>query len=129
MPQQEVELILLRQLASHLATPMFIVDLEGNLVYFNEPAEKILGRRFEESGMMAAGEWASAWEPTDDRGVPIPPAEVPLSLALIEERPAHRRLSIRGFDGVRRRIEAMAFPLIGTGRKLGAAVIFWEQPA
>jgi PAS domain-containing protein len=127
MSQQRIELILLRQLATHLAMPIFIVDGAGNLIFYNEPAEQILGRRFEESGPMAASEWAKAWEPTDDAGKPLAPNEVPLSVALDETRPVHRRISIRGFDGVVRRIEAVAFPLIGTGELLGAAVMFWER--
>jgi PAS domain-containing protein len=46
MPQLEIEMILMRQLASYLAMPIFIVDPVGNLVFYNEPAESILGRRF-----------------------------------------------------------------------------------
>lgn len=126
VPQQEVELILLRQLATRLVMPIFIVDVAGNLVFYNEPAERILGRRFEESGVMAAGEWAAAWAPADDAGTPIPAAQLPLSVALNEGHPSHRQFSIRAFDGVVRRIEAVAIPLAGTGRKLGAAVMFWE---
>jgi PAS domain-containing protein len=128
MAQQRIELILLRQLASHLAMPIFIVDGTGDLIFYNAPAEKILGRRFEETGPMPAGEWAKAWEPTDDSGKPVAPEDVPLSVALRETRPVHRRFSIRGLDGVPRRIEAVAFPLIGTGQLLGAAVMFWERP-
>ena len=30
--------------------PIFLVDTEGNLLYYNEPAEAILGRRFSETG-------------------------------------------------------------------------------
>ena len=39
MPQQEIEMILVRQLASYLAMPIFIVDPQGTLVFYNEPAE------------------------------------------------------------------------------------------
>src|SRR5215813_6172707 len=120
MAQQRIELILLRQLATHHAMPIFIVDGAGDLIFYNEPAEQILGRRFEESGPMPASEWANAWEPTDDSGKPLGATEVPLAVALEEKRPLHRRLSIRGLDGVERRIEAVAFPLVGTGQLLGA---------
>ncbi|MBW2374226.1 MAG: PAS domain-containing protein, partial [Deltaproteobacteria bacterium] len=40
----DVELILLRQLASQLAMPIIVVDPRGDLLYFNEAAEAILGR-------------------------------------------------------------------------------------
>jgi PAS domain-containing protein len=42
--QHDVELILMTQVASYLATPIFVVDPNGDLVYFNEPAEQLLGR-------------------------------------------------------------------------------------
>jgi PAS domain-containing protein len=53
MPQQEIEMILVRQLASYLAMPIFVVDPQGTLVFYNEPAELLLGRRFEETGEMS----------------------------------------------------------------------------
>ncbi len=51
-PQQEIEMILARQLASYLVMPIFVVDPAGTLVFYNEPAEPILGRRFDETGAM-----------------------------------------------------------------------------
>jgi PAS domain-containing protein len=130
MAQRDIELILIRQLASYLAMPIFIVDPEGNLVFYNEPAEAILGRRFEETGEMPASEWATLWMPSDEHGNPLPPEAVPLSVALNDNRPVHRRLSIRGLDHVTRNIEAVAFPLIGqAARRVGAVVIFWERPS
>ena len=127
MAQREIEIILIRQLASYLATPIFIVDTAGNLVFYNEPAEVLLGQRFDETGEMSAAEWATLWEPTDEDGNPLPPEEVPLSVALNEGRPICRRLWVRGLDQVNRHIEAVAFPLAGQAqRALGAVVIFWE---
>ena len=128
MAQRDLELILFRQLASCLAMPIFLVDAQGNLVFYNEPAELLLGQRFEETGEMPADEWATAWTPTDEAGEPLPPGALPLSAALAEERPAHRQFWICGHDQIRRRIEAVAFPLVGqSGHKVGAAVLFWEQ--
>ena len=40
--QRSLVLILARELADNSATPMFVVDPEGNLVFFNEPAEHVL---------------------------------------------------------------------------------------
>lgn len=124
---KEVEVILARQLASCLAMPIFIADSQGNLVYYNEPAEQILGRRFEETGEMAANEWSTIFTPTDEQGRPLEASVLPLNIALTEHRPAHRTFWIRGLDGVRRRIQVTAFPLIGQAdRYLGALAIFWE---
>jgi PAS domain-containing protein len=130
MPQQELEMILMRQLASYLAMPIFIVDPTGNLVFYNEPAEPIVGQRFEETGEMPMSEWSSVFEPTDEAGVPIAPKEQPLAIALLERRPAHRALWIRGLDSVSRHVEVTCIPLIGqAGRYLGAVAIFWEVAA
>jgi hypothetical protein len=113
MPQQEIEMILMRQLASYLAMPIFIADPAGTLVFYNEPAELILGRRFEETGEMPMRAWSTIFAPTDDEGMPIAPKELPLAIVLAERRPTHRLLWIRGLDNVQRHIEATCFPLIG----------------
>jgi len=129
MSQHEIELILTRQLASYLTLPIFIVDPDGMLLFYNEPAEAILGRRFEETGEMPAEEWGQIYTATDRDGTPLSADELPLTIALRERRPAHRRLLIRGLDAVRREIEVTAFPLIGqAGRHLGAVALFWELP-
>jgi PAS domain-containing protein len=127
MIQKEIEVILTRQLASYLAMPVFIVDTDGTLVYFNEPAEPILGRHFEEAGEMPMDEWSNAFAATNDDGSPLAPTALPLRIALEERRPAHRDFWIEGLDKVRRHIEVTAFPLIGQAdRLLGAVAIFWE---
>jgi PAS domain-containing protein len=127
MSQKEIEVILTRQLASYLAMPVFIVDSLGNLIFYNEPAEMILGLRFEETGEMPAAEWATAFMPMDEAGTPLKPEALPLMIALAERWPTHGDFYIRGLDNVRRHIEVTAFPLIGqAGRNLGAVAIFWE---
>ena len=70
--QQPVELILLKQVAGYLATPMFMVDPKGNLLYYNEPAEDLLGHRYEETGEMPLEEWGTVFSPTDSLGRPLP---------------------------------------------------------
>ena len=128
MGQYEIEVILFRQLASSLAMPVFIVDPKGTLVFYNEPAEPILGRRFDETGELPIGEWSSAFSPTDEQGRTLADDSLPLSIALRERRPAHGRLWIRGLDQVPRLIEVTAVPLIGlSNRFLGAAAIFWKS--
>jgi PAS domain-containing protein len=129
-PQYDVEVILTKQVASYLATPIFVVDPDGTLLYFNEPAETILGRRYDEAGEMPQSEWSTIFTPTDERGEPLPAALLPLSIALAEQRPAHGPMWIRGLDGVVRHIAVTAFPLVGQhDRKLGAVALFWEDPS
>lgn len=124
-----IEIILTRQLAEYLSVPLFLVDPKGDLLFYNEPAEALLGRRFEETGGMPAEQWSSAFKPVDDRGQPIAPADLPLMTTLATRLPAHRRFHIVGHDGVSRRIEVTAIPIAGlAGGFLGAAALFWELP-
>lgn len=128
MSQQEIEVILSRHLAECLAMPIFIVNPEGDLIFYNEPAEQILGQSYTETGMMPAREWTTMFLPFDSEGNSIPPEGLPLMIALKERHPAHKRFSIHGQDGVSREIEVTAFPLIGQAdRFLGAVAIFWES--
>jgi PAS domain-containing protein len=127
MAQHELEIILIRQLASHLTMPMFIVDAQGTMVFFNEPAERILGRPFEEGDEMPMDDWAQAWRPTDEDGNLVDPDRLPLAIALRARRPSYRRFWILGLDQIKRHIHVVAFPLIGQAHRfLGAAAIYWE---
>jgi PAS domain-containing protein len=129
MAQKPVEIILMRQLASYLAMPIFVVDPAGRLLYYNESAELLLGRRYEDTGEMPLEEWSAIFTPTAEDGSLLPPEALPLVIALEKHQAAHRAFWIRGLDGVRRRIEVTAFPLEGQGRRrLGAVAIFWERP-
>jgi PAS domain-containing protein len=105
MAQQPIELILMRELADLLATPIFVVDGEGGLVFYNELAEELLGRRFEETGPMPAEEWSTVFEPVDVDGNPMAPADLPLVVALREGHAAHETFDIRGLDGTTRQLE------------------------
>ncbi len=126
--QQEVEVILARHFAECLAMPVFIVAPTGNLLFYNEPAELILGQRFEETGAMPAEEWGTVFSPVDDEGNPLSVEQLPLMIALGEKRPAHRFMLIKGLNGIPKRIGVTAFPIIGqANRFLGAIAIFWEE--
>lgn len=128
--QQEVEVILARHFAESLAIPVFIVDPDGNLLFYNEPAELILGQRFEETGAMPAEEWGTVFTPVDDEGMPLSLDQLPLMIALGQKRPSHRYMLIQGLNGVPRRIGVTAFPIIGqAARFLGAIALFWEESA
>jgi PAS domain-containing protein len=109
---------------------VFLVDPQGNLLYYNEAAEPLLGHRFEETGEMCLAEWSSIFEPTDVSGAAIEADELPLVIALREHKPAHRSMWIRGRDGTRRFLEVTALPLLGQGgRFLGGLALFWEVAA
>jgi PAS domain-containing protein len=126
--QQEVEVILARHFAECLAIPVFIVDPVGNLLFYNEPAEVILGQRFEDTGEMPAEEWGTVFTPVDDGGMPMALDQLPLMIALSKQTPAHRFMLIKGLNGIPRRIGVTAFPIIGQAERfLGAIALFWEE--
>jgi PAS domain-containing protein len=122
-----IQIILIRQLAGYLSVPLFLVDPKGDLLFYNEPAEVILGRRFEETGAMPAEIWSSIFTPVDEQGQPIPPDDLPLIISLHTRRPAHKRFHIQGMNGVPRRIDVVSIPIVGLqGEFVGAAALFWE---
>lgn len=128
MSKRPFEMILLRQLAGHLSLPVLLADTAGNLIFYNEGAEAVLGRRFEETGEMLASEWERLFVPRDDHGVELPSEALPLAIALRTRRPSHRPFEIRGLDGVMRHIQATAVPVIGLDSALHGALIFvWES--
>lgn len=86
-------MILFRQLASYLAMPVFLVDPVGNLVFYNESAERILGLRYEETGEMPVDEWSTVFVPCDESGEPLPPEALPL----VQTMPGAARWT-SGFD-------------------------------
>jgi PAS domain S-box-containing protein len=127
--QQNLVLILTRELADKLATAMFVVDHDGRLVYFNERASEILGTTFAEAGRMSLDEWGNAFTPAEVDGKQLSPEDLPLVMALRSRRPAHRTLRITGRDGTDRHLAVTAFPLFAREDEfVGAAAIFWEQP-
>jgi PAS domain-containing protein len=124
--QREIELILTRQLAATLELPIFMVDPDGLLLFYNEPAERLLGQRFEEAAT-AADSWTRSFQPIDERDQPLPPEALPLMRALAERRPVHSVFRITGLDQVRRELDVLAFPLIGQAdRFVGGVALFWE---
>jgi PAS domain-containing protein len=125
--QPAVELILMRELAGKLAMPTFVVDPDGGLLFYNEPAEELLGMRFDETGALPLGDWSVQFTPTDEQGRPMAPEALPLVQVIGTHRAAHGQFWIKGMDGANRFLEVTAFPLLGQGDAfLGAAALFWE---
>ena len=124
--QKHLVLILAREFASNLATPMGITDAEGRLVYFNEAAESIIGSTFAEAGEMPFEEWSANAAPRTSEGEPLPLDRRPAAIALNERREAHERFTVTGLDGVEREISVTAFPLFAHADEfIGMVAIFW----
>ena len=127
-PQRHLVLILARNFASRLATAVFLVDAEGRVIFFNEAAEALLATPFREGHGMSAEEYTKAFSATDERGELLAPGETPLGIAVNQVKPSHGPVTITGADGVSRRIEVTAFPLLAhAGDLVGAIAFFWER--
>jgi PAS domain-containing protein len=128
MAQHALELILTRQLASCLSVPIVILGPTGDILFYNEPAELLMGLRFQETGPIKGGDTEGRVRLTDEGGREIPRDQRPSTIALGQRRPAHSQMWLMSAKGGRRPVEVTAFPLLAqTGSLLGAAVMFWER--
>jgi len=127
--QRPLELILARNLMSALSTPAFLVDEGGLLVFYNEAAGMLLGKRFEELGTVGPQEWGSLFGPFDESGAPIPYDDLPIVRAVRAGRPAHAEMTVRSTDGTEHEVEVSAFPILTAHGSQGAIAVFWPSLA
>ncbi len=127
MTTNHIEIILCRQLADFLTVPVFLTDPEGNLLFYNEPAEELLGKRYDETGQVSVEEWSTVFKPLDLDGNILPPESLPLVITLTNRQPASGVFWIESLTGEKNKISVTAFPIIGRpDRFLGAVAIFWK---
>ena len=112
---------------SSLSTPAFLVDEGGLLVFYNEAAGMLLGKRFEELGTVGAQEWGSLFGPFDEQGEPIPYDDLPIVKAVRAGRPAHAEMTVRSTDGTQHDVEVSAFPILTQHGSQGAIAVFWPS--
>ena len=123
-----IQIILARQLASSLAMPILIVDTEGTLIFYNEPAEVILDQRFDETGEMPADVLERALRGRGRGAQPHRPGG-PAHDAGALRAPAHLA---NGVDAVRqpgvaaREHHGISRSSARRAQFLGAQMIFWE---
>lgn len=127
VPQRPLQLILARNFVASIATPAFIIDGEGVIAFYNEPAGLVLGKRFEETGAMSPELWLTTFGPFGEDGSAQAFEDLPLTRAARAGRPAHARFCIRVGSGQQQRIEASALPVVGDDGFQGAIVVFWPQ--
>lgn len=124
---RHIALILAKDLAANVASAMLLVDPEGDLVFFNEAAEKLLGRPYAEA-QMSRVELAKTFKPVDEDGKPVPIGELPLAHAFRSGIPSHGHLRIEAVDGEIRDLEVIGVPLFAQKDQLvGGLAVFWEQ--
>ncbi len=120
-------LILARELASNLATPMFLLDARGVLVYYNDAAALLIGKAYGDVGEMPAEEFGAVLNLKTPDGEPLRRRDTPAGIAFFERRPAHKTVAATGFDGVQRLVHATAYPLFGTEAEMhGVVSVFWQ---
>jgi len=121
-------LILAREFVSNLATPTAIADETGQLVFYNEAAEQLVGMPFAEVGEVGMDEWTARFNPRTRNGKPLPMDVRPAGIVLRERRAAHEQYRVTSADGVERDIAVTAFPLFAHADELvGVVVIFWRE--
>jgi PAS domain-containing protein len=126
---KSLPLILAREFAANLATPMFLLDASGMLVFYNDAAAVLLGKPFMEVGEISSIEFADVLQTTTLDGMPLHRKDSPAGIAFFEQRPAHQMLYATGYNGVRRAVHSTAYPLFGTeGNMHGVFNVFWELP-
>ena len=125
MQHQPLLLIQARNLITNLALPAFLADPDGRLLFFNDAAADMLGRRFEEVGQLPQDEWAREIGPFGEDGKPLATDHLPIAMAVREGHPAQGRFHVRLGDGVLREVEVSALPLLEPDYYEGALVVFW----
>jgi len=124
---KSLPLILARELAANLATPMFLMDAGGMLVFYNDAAALLLGKPFAELGEIPSGEFGASLQLSTPDGELLLRRESPSGVAYFERRPSHQTVMATSYDGIRRNYEVTAYPLLGsTGEMHGVLAVFWE---
>ncbi len=124
---KSLPLILAREFAANLATPMFLIDASGVLVFYNDAAALLLGKPFGEVGEIPASEFGAMLELATPDGAVVRRRDSPAGIAFFEGRPAHATVLGTAYDGVRRTYEATAYPLFAaSGDMHGVISVFWE---
>lgn len=121
-----VELILARNLISSVELAAFLVDPDGVIVFFNDTAGELVGRRFEEVGRLSREEWSSEFGPFDEFGQIMPTDDLPLTVAMRDGLPANRRVHLRVQGQELIEVEVSALPIKTADGFKGAVVVFWR---
>jgi predicted ATPase/class 3 adenylate cyclase len=119
---------LARDLASHLPTPMFLIDTNGMLVFYNDAAALLIGKPFAEVGEIPSAEFGHSLDLETIDGQHLPNRDSAAGVAFFDRRPAHQKLIATGYDGRRHELASSAYPLFGAGNAFwGVLAVFWEH--
>lgn len=119
MARRSLELILARSLSENLAVPCFVINDAGAIVWFNESAERLIGRAAPETPELSASDLVALLDARTDDGKPAEPKMLPFLRALNDRVPATESLRVSGADGTEW-VDAAALPLLAPeGELLG----------
>jgi PAS domain-containing protein len=122
-----IQMILARQLASCMATATMLFDTQGNLIFYNEPAEAIFNARFDETGEIKVDDLLSVVSVSDEHRQPLAPEARPGRVARLERRPITRTIWMSCNGSAWRRLQATAVPIVGEQDELhGVMQFFWD---
>jgi PAS domain-containing protein len=122
-------LIRAKHLAESITVPAWLADADGNLVFFNEAAELLIGRTFADAGPMPASEWIETFNIRDRNDSTLKLEEVPGWVALQEHRPQTGHVKFTAQDGKDHFVSTAAIPLSDTPEHFeGVLIVFWEEP-
>lgn len=127
MSQKSIEIILYRQLVSYIATPSFMLDSDGSIIYCNKAAEEILGVQFSEMGEVTTNNWQILLAPKDKHGKSTSLERSPLFTSSTQFTISHGIFHILNFNGELKHLELFAIPVINTmDIYLGTLAFFQE---
>lgn len=127
MQQKSIEIILFRQLITYISMPSFIADSDGKLIYCNEPAEKILGFKFSETGESPANTWQVLFTPKDKQGRSIAIEKLPLFISAKEYRLAHSTFYILNLEKEKKHIELFSIPILNHMETFVGSIAFFQE--
>jgi PAS domain S-box-containing protein len=113
-----------RGILDALPQPLYIANASGEIVYYNEAAAAMAGRRPE----LGKDRWCMAWGLQDMEGAPVPPEDRAVARVLREGRPVHgwRAVATRP-DGSMKVIRPDSTPLRDdSGRLVGAVTVIYD---
>ncbi len=121
-------LIRAKHLAESVTTPMFLADAGGNLIFFNEAAEAMLGRPFGDNGLLTPGEWQQTFDVRDRNDAPFALESMASWMQVQNEQPAMGHIKFRSADGTDHLVATCAFPLFTEQQRFeGALILFWRD--
>ncbi len=125
MASQDIEFILARQLGEYLSTPLALIDHDGKMIYYNESAEHILGKKFNESGEIESREWDDRFYANEEKNQNIKILDLPFIQVLSVRHIMQGEYWMRNFEEINQKVLIVSVPLVGLAqRELGALIYF-----